>query len=99
MLWQRGLPLIPSVQTKLWKAGNELVVKKLNLEEWYNTVTKIVQNRYELTKNTPPSVGQAFAMTPAASCPCCGSNETVAQEAADIAASSIDISCPGEGHR
>ena len=42
MLWQRGLPLIPNVQTKLRKAANELVEKKLNLEEWYNTVTKII---------------------------------------------------------
>ena len=92
MLWQRGLPLIPNVQTKLRKAANELVEKKLNLEEWYNTVTKIIQNHYESMKTAPPSVSQAFAMTPAGSCPCCGSNETIAQEAADVAAHSIDIS-------
>ena len=92
ILWQRGLLLIMNVHAKLQKAGNELVEKKLNLEEWYNTVAKIIQNHYEALKTAPPSVGQVFTMTPAGNCPCCGSNETVAQEAADVAASSINIS-------
>ena len=40
MLWQRGLPPIPAVQAKLKKAGSELGVQKLNLEEWCSTVAK-----------------------------------------------------------
>ena len=92
MLWQQGLPLIPTVQAKLKKAGNELVEKKLNLEEWYNTVAKILQTHYEASKSAPPQVGQAFSLSPAGGCPCCGSHETAVQDAADMAASSINIS-------
>ena len=92
MLWQHGLPLIPNVQNKSRKAGYKLIEKKLNLEEWHNIMAQIIQRHYELTKTAPPSVGQAFAARSATGCPCCGSEEIAAQEAADAAPSLTDIS-------
>ena len=97
MLWQRGMPNIPAVHAKLRKASRELVVQKLNLEEWYDTVAKILQNHYEALKTVPghPHVGQAYhasTLSHTAACPCCGSHETTAQDAADMAAGALDVS-------
>ena len=94
MLWQQGLPPIPTVQAKLKKAGNELIVQKLNLEEWYNTVAKILQIHYEASKSAPAHahVGQVFSLSRAETCLCCGSHESTAQDAADMAAGAVDIS-------
>ena len=95
MLWQRGMLNIPAVHAKLRKASNELVVQKLNLEEWYDTVAKILQNHYEASKAAPSHphiVGQAFTLSHTAACPCCGSYESTAQEEADMAAGALDIS-------
>jgi hypothetical protein len=95
MLWQRGMLNIPAVHAKLRKASRELVVQKLNLEEWYDTVAKILQNHYEASKaapNHPHNVGQAYTLSHTAACPCCGSHETTAQEEAGMAAGALDIS-------
>jgi len=97
MLWQRGMPNIPAVHVKLRKASREMVTAKLDLEEWYDTVAKILQNHYEASKTAPshPHVGQAyqaFTLSHTAACPCCGSHETTAQDEADMAAGALDIS-------
>ena len=57
MLWQHGMPNILAVHSKLRKASRKLVVEKLNLDEWYDTVAKILQDNYEGSKAAPNHSG------------------------------------------
>ena len=96
MLWQRGMPNIPAVHIKLKKAARTLVTSKLDMEEWYDTVATILKNNYEALKAAPshPHVGQAYQasiLSHVAACPCCGSHESAAQDAADMAAGALDV--------
>ena len=97
MLWQRGMLNIPAVHIKLKKAARDMVTAKLDLEEWYDMVATILQNHYEALKTAPshPHVSQAYqasTLSHTAACPCCGSHESAAQDAADMAAGALDVS-------
>ena len=97
MLWQHGMLNILAVHSKLRKASRKLVVEQLNLDEWYDTVAKILQDNYEGSKVAPnhSGTGQAFnacIISHTAYCPCCGSHESAAQEEADMAAGALNIS-------
>ena len=59
-------------------------------------VATILKNNYEALKAGPshPHVGQAYqasTLSHIAACPCCGSHESAAQDAADMAAGALDV--------
>ena len=67
----------------------------VGLEEWFSTVASILQVHYEASKSAPGAhahVSQAFSVCSAESCPCCGSHESSARDAADMAAGAVHIS-------
>ena len=60
-------------------------------------VATILKNHYEALKAAPghPHIGQAYqasTLSHVPACPCCGSHESTAQDAADTAAGALDVS-------
>ena len=85
------------ISSKSHRNFDEIPPPDQNLTWRSGTVAKILQNHYEAFKTAPshPHVGQAYhasTLSHTAACPCCGSHETTAQDAADMAAGALNMS-------